>query len=164
MKLLKSDVSIKLTDSLDSNLSQAEIVMTFVWPFVQTEQIHKMTIILHFVYRDSPISAVFGPQQTTLIGDWFSTKIAILDFWIFKVPFFCSFWLNFNNKMILLSLFWQLFESSITNSIFLTTFYATFSLDYYWNSDLTFIVHTTYSWNIKWHKCARMGLNGFHIR
>ena len=25
-------------------------------------------------------------------------------------------------------------------------------------------VHTTYSWNIKWQKCARMGLNGFHIR
>ena len=24
--------------------------------------------------------------------------------------------------------------------------------------------HTTYSWNIKWQKCARMGLNGFHIR
>ena len=24
--------------------------------------------------------------------------------------------------------------------------------------------HTTYSWNIKWQKCARMGLNGFHIK
>ena len=25
-------------------------------------------------------------------------------------------------------------------------------------------VHTTYNWNIKWQKCSRMGLNGFHIR
>ena len=25
-------------------------------------------------------------------------------------------------------------------------------------------IHTTYSWNIKWQKCARMGLNWFHIR
>ena len=24
--------------------------------------------------------------------------------------------------------------------------------------------HTTYCWNIKWQKCARIGLNGFHIR
>ena len=29
----------------------------------------------------------FGPQATALIEHWFSTKIAILDFWIFKVPF-----------------------------------------------------------------------------
>jgi len=34
----------------------------------------------------------------------------------------------------------KLFESSITNFIFLTKFYSTFSLDYYWISDLTFIV------------------------
>ena len=25
-------------------------------------------------------------------------------------------------------------------------------------------LHTTYSWYIKWQKCARMGLNGFQIR
>ena len=24
--------------------------------------------------------------------------------------------------------------------------------------------HSAYSWNIKWQKCARMGLNGFHIK
>ena len=24
--------------------------------------------------------------------------------------------------------------------------------------------HTNYSWNIEWQKCARMGLNGFHIK
>jgi hypothetical protein len=46
------------------------------------------------IYRDSPVSAVFwSPRnrtiiKTSLIGDWFSSKIAILDFWIFKVPFF----------------------------------------------------------------------------
>ena len=46
------------------------------------------------LYRDSPFSAVFGfPAnrtigKTALIGDWFSTKMVILDFWIFKVHFF----------------------------------------------------------------------------
>ena len=45
-------------------------------------------------YRDSPDGTVFVPPgnrtiaKTVLIGDWFSTKIAIYDFWIFKVPFF----------------------------------------------------------------------------
>ena len=29
--------------------------------------------------------------KTALIEHWFSTKIAILDFWIFKVPFFAYF-------------------------------------------------------------------------
>ena len=54
-------------------------------------------------YRRSPVSAVFGSPanrtigKTALIGDWFSTKTAIWDFWIFKVPFFCSFPWNFND-------------------------------------------------------------------
>ena len=26
------------------------------------------------------------------------------------------------------------------------------------------VIHSTYSWYIKWQKCAPMGLNGFHIR
>ena len=97
-------------------------------------------------YRDSPVSAVFWSPgnrtiwKTALIRDWFSTKIPILDFWIFKVPFFSSFWPNFNNKMILLGLFWQLFYSSIMNFNLLTRIYATFSLDYYWNSDLMFTI------------------------
>jgi hypothetical protein len=33
-----------------------------------------------------------------------------------------------------------------------------------WNILLTTLVlaqHTTYSWHIKWQKCAGMGLNGF---
>ena len=25
-------------------------------------------------------------------------------------------------------------------------------------------IHSTYFWNIKWKKCACMGLNGFHIK
>ena len=54
--------------------------------------------------------------------------------------------------MIVLGLFWQLFESSIPNFIFLIKFYATFSLDYYWNSDLTFIVQQMLekSWKKSW--------------
>ena len=49
-----------------------------------------------FEYKDSPDSTVFVPPgnstiaKTVLIGDWFITKIAIYDFWIFKVPFFPS--------------------------------------------------------------------------
>ena len=49
---------------------------------------------LSLIYRGSPDSTVFAPPgnrtiaKTVLIGDWFSTKIMIYDFWIFKVPFF----------------------------------------------------------------------------
>ena len=44
-------------------------------------------------YRDSPVSAVFWSPatrtiwKTALIEDRFSTKVTILDFWIFKVHF-----------------------------------------------------------------------------
>ena len=34
-----------------------------------------------------------------LFGDWFSTKIAIYDFLISKVPFFSYFWPVFNEKL-----------------------------------------------------------------
>ena len=36
------------------------------------------------------------PQGTVLFREWFSTKIVIYDFWIFKVPFFCSISSYFN--------------------------------------------------------------------
>ena len=55
------------------------------------------------MYRGSPVSAIFGSPanrtigKTALIGDWFSTKIAIWDFWIFKVPLFGSFSCYFND-------------------------------------------------------------------
>ena len=55
---------------------------------------HTVLNALETKYRDSPDSTVFVPPgnrtiaKTVLIGDWFSTKIAIYDFWIFKVPFF----------------------------------------------------------------------------
>ena len=48
-------------------------------------------------YTDFPVSAVFWSQgnrtiwKTALIGDWFSTKITIWDFLIFKVPFLLIF-------------------------------------------------------------------------
>ena len=32
------------------------------------------------------------------------------------------------------------------------------------SAKLYIMEHTIYSWNIKWKKCARMGLNGFHIK
>ena len=57
----------------------------------------KLILISSFYYRDSPVSVVFWfPAnrpigKTALNGDWFSTKIAIWDFWVFKVHFFCSF-------------------------------------------------------------------------
>ena len=46
------------------------------------------------LYRESPVSAVFWSPanrtiaKTALIEHWFSTKIAIWDFWVFKVHFF----------------------------------------------------------------------------
>ena len=52
-----------------------------------------------FIYRDSPVSAVFWSSvnrtigKTALIGDWFSTKIVI---WVFKVPFLARFSQNFS--------------------------------------------------------------------
>ena len=54
-------------------------------------------VVQHNNYRGSPHSTVFAPPgirtigKTVLIGDWFSTKIAIYDFWIVKVPFFAHF-------------------------------------------------------------------------
>ena len=62
----------------------------------------KLILISSFYYRDSPVSVVFWfPAnrtigKTALNGDWFSTKIAIWDFQIFKVPFFAHFSRNFN--------------------------------------------------------------------
>ena len=49
------------------------------------------------MYRDSPVSVFFWSPanrtigKTALIEHWFSAKIAIWDFWIFKVPFFSHF-------------------------------------------------------------------------
>ena len=48
-------------------------------------------------YRGSSDSMSFAHpgnctiEKVILTRDWFSTKIAIYDFWIFKVPFFSSF-------------------------------------------------------------------------
>ena len=82
------------------------------------------------IYRRSLVSAVFGSPanrtigKTALIGDWFSTKIVIWDFWNFKVPFFAHFQ---ENSMIWCSLFKVPFyahfiEFSITNFDFLPKF------------------------------------------
>ena len=49
------------------------------------------------IYRNSPVSEVFWSPanrtigKTALIEHWFSTKIAIWDFWVFKVHFFWQF-------------------------------------------------------------------------
>ena len=65
---------------------------------------HYYLVLSQFTkYRRSLVSAAFGSPEirtigkTALIGDWFSTKIAIWDFWIFKVPFYCLFSRNFND-------------------------------------------------------------------
>ena len=63
---------------------------------------HTVTI---YYYRDSPHSTNFMPPgnrnvgKIVLFGDWFSTKIAIYDFWIVKVPFFLYFWPVFNENL-----------------------------------------------------------------
>ena len=53
-----------------------------------------------------------------LIEDWFSTKIAIYDFWIFKVPFFWwfspgfsrnfDFWKQKNDCLVYIDMFFEL--------------------------------------------------------
>ena len=49
------------------------------------------------IYRGSPDSTIFAPpgnctiEKTILFRCWFSTKIAIYDSWILKVPFFAHF-------------------------------------------------------------------------
>ena len=53
-------------------------------------------------YRGSPVSAVFGSpakrtiEKTALIGDWFSTKTAIWDFWVPKVHLYLLIFIKFN--------------------------------------------------------------------
>ena len=52
----------------------------------------RQTNLARIQYRDSPVSAVFWSPgnrtigKTALIEHWFSSKIAIFDFWIFTVP------------------------------------------------------------------------------
>ena len=82
---------------------------------------------LILIYRDSLVSAVFWSPanrtiaKTALIEHWFSTKIAIWDFWAFKVHFFANFqYISFfeSEKLIdriiltwLLSYLWSIFAS-----------------------------------------------------
>ena len=82
-------------------------------------------------YRGSPVSTVFAHpgnrtiDKTVLFGDWFSTKIAIYDFWIFKVPFFAHFQaiLIFETKKVIIWFHFETFiELFITNSDIFTRF------------------------------------------
>ena len=54
IKLHRSDFSIKLSDLLDSNLS-SETIITVVWPFGKTKQIHKMII-----FTQNGLKKLFG--------------------------------------------------------------------------------------------------------
>jgi hypothetical protein len=60
------------------------------------------------LYKGSPDSTIFVlPGNRTiakiiLSGDWFSTKIAIYDFWIFKVPFFSCLMLKKGQNWLIL--------------------------------------------------------------
>ena len=75
-------------------------------------------------YRESPDSTNFVPPwnrtdaKIVLNRDWFSTKILIYDFWIFKVPFFCLFSRNFKANLVLkVWKFVFLFERSFFSQI-----------------------------------------------
>ena len=67
-------------------------------------------------YRGSPDSTNFVPPgnstiaKIVLFGDWFSTKVAIYDFWISKVPFFSYFWPAFNVKLWIFPSIYSTFE------------------------------------------------------
>ena len=64
----------------------------------------KLLPVFHKGYSGSRVSTVFAPpgnciiEKTVQFGDWFSYKIAIYDFWIFKFPFF----------LLIFKLFWFL--------------------------------------------------------
>ena len=70
------------------------LMKNWFWNFKMWSNLH----IPKTKYRDSPVSAVFWSPanrtfgKTALIGDCFSTKTSILDFWIFKVHFLGIFW------------------------------------------------------------------------
>ena len=72
--------------------------------FCFSDLLYCTLIKLDSKYRGSPDSTVFAHpgnhtiDKTVLFGDWFSTKIAIYDFWIVKGPFFCSF--SSENEML----------------------------------------------------------------
>ena len=72
-------------------------ILYFVLPFqlvYHNERCWYWSTEINSKYRDSPVSAVFWSPanrtigKTALIEHWFSTKIAIWDFWVFKVHFF----------------------------------------------------------------------------
>ena len=104
-----------------------------------------MTIFSHFLatiwlYRDSPVSAVFWSPanrtigKTALIEHWFSSKIAIWDFCDFKVHFFSSFSVNiifWKWKNWLLGLFWHDHWVIYDQFLLLYIIYAIFNLDDY---------------------------------
>ena len=105
------------------NSSKVSLVLINVISFVE--------YVFKLWYRGSPDSTVFAPpgnhtiEKTVLFGDWFSTKIAIYDFWIFKVPVFSSFSLI---KVHFFSYFWPAFNEKLW--IF-PSIYSTFEqLDY----------------------------------
>ena len=75
-------------------LTQIHILLFRVDP-QQVQNLYEVRF--EYLYRGSPDSTVFTLpgnrtfEKTVLFVDWFSTKITIYDFWIFKVPFFSSF-------------------------------------------------------------------------
>ena len=125
-------------------MCQKLVLKTYIkvqpWILFKKGQKKNLTFQLHFGliwtktnYRESPDSTVFAPpgnrtiEETVLVfGDWFSTKIAIYDFWIFKVPFFAHFQaiLIFETKKVIIWFHFETFiELFITNSdIFITLF------------------------------------------
>ena len=72
--------------------------LIFIWKKVHSRRVDVLFLAHILKYLEGvPVSAVFGSPanrtigETALIGDRFSTKMTILDFWIFKVHFFSLF-------------------------------------------------------------------------
>ena len=63
----------------------------------------------------------------------------------------CKFWLLIDHLLSLWIFVYVLFSASVWG------YFGTLLFRHV-------TIHTTHSWNIKWQKCAHMGLNGFHIK
>ena len=108
LKFIKSDKYYLALRQISYTLnwfSKVTIVLQIRFPLVLVSTTTVPTFRkCHFsnfpYYRESLDSAVFWSPanrtiwKTALIEHWFSTKIAIWDFWVFKVHFFCSFSVN----------------------------------------------------------------------
>ena len=104
---LKHDFSKKMTNSLDSDLSQAKFLaetkITVLWPFGKRKQVQKMTIYFHLIWSwVSFISAHWTPNFTNSEFQFPQFKVLQCVF-LFNIELYWHFWVHFDINSKLLS-------------------------------------------------------------